>query len=68
MPGREAIDALLAERAPGLVTVAGWRAIDEHERELGRSDGRPRVKLAAREELLAAATGLSSQAGSSEWS
>ena len=59
-PGREAIDALLAERAPGLVTVAGWRAIDEHERDLGRSDGRPRVKLAAREELLAAAGDLSS--------
>jgi ferredoxin--NADP+ reductase len=55
-PGREKIDALLAERASDLVTVEGWRAIDEHELERGRSEARPRVKLASREELLAAAT------------
>jgi ferredoxin/flavodoxin---NADP+ reductase len=54
-PGREQIDALLAERAPDLVTVEGWRAIDGHELERGRSEERPRVKLASRDELLAAA-------------
>jgi ferredoxin--NADP+ reductase len=52
-PGR--IDALLAERKPDLVTIEGWRAIDGHELELGQSRERPRVKLASREELLAAA-------------
>ena len=52
-PGR--IDALLAERKPDLVTIEGWRAIDGHELELGQSRKRPRVKLASREELLAAA-------------
>jgi len=54
-PGREQIDALLAERKPDLVTVEGWRAIDGHELERGRAQQRPRVKLASREELLAAA-------------
>jgi ferredoxin--NADP+ reductase len=54
-PGREQIDALLTERKPDLVSVEGWRAIDTHEVERGRSDRRPRVKLASREELLAAA-------------
>jgi ferredoxin/flavodoxin---NADP+ reductase len=54
-PEREQIDALLAERAPGAVTVDGWRAIDGHELEHGRSEQRPRVKLASRDELLAAA-------------
>jgi ferredoxin--NADP+ reductase len=54
-PRREQIDALLAERKPNLVTVEGWRAIDEHELERGQSAGRPRVKLASREELLEAA-------------
>jgi ferredoxin/flavodoxin---NADP+ reductase len=58
-PVREPIDALLAERTPNLVTVEGWRAIDAHELERGRSDQRPRVKLASRDELLAAATGPS---------
>jgi len=52
---RERLDALLAERKPDLVTVEGWRAIDGHELERGRSELRPRVKLASRDELLAAA-------------
>ncbi|MEY2516594.1 MAG: ferredoxin/flavodoxin---NADP+ reductase [bacterium] len=54
-PRREQIDALLAERRPDIVTAAGWRAIDDGERERGRQTRRPRVKLASRDELLAAA-------------
>lgn len=54
-PARDEIDALLARRKPDLVTVEGWRAIDTHERERGRAEDRPRVKLAGRAELLAAA-------------
>jgi ferredoxin--NADP+ reductase len=54
-PGPDAVDALLAERSPDLVTVEGWRAIDAHELGRGRSARRPRVKLASREELLGAA-------------
>jgi ferredoxin/flavodoxin---NADP+ reductase len=55
-PGREQIDALLAQRKPDLVTVEGWRAIDAHELEHGRREQRPRVKLASRDELLTAAS------------
>ena len=54
-PGREGIDALLAERKPDLVTVDGWRAIDAIELRTGEEQERPRVKLSSREELLAAA-------------
>jgi ferredoxin--NADP+ reductase len=54
-PAREQIDALVAKRKPNLVAVDGWRAIDAHERGRGRSERRPRVKLASRDELLAAA-------------
>ena len=53
--GREQIDALLGQRKPDLVTVEGWRAIDAHELERGRSEERPRAKLASRDELLATA-------------
>jgi ferredoxin--NADP+ reductase len=53
--GRDHIDALLAQRQPDLVTVDGWRAIDAHELERGRSQKRPRLKLASRDELLATA-------------
>jgi len=54
-PSRDALDALLAARKPGLVTAEGWRAIDAAELERGRGEQRPRVKLASRDDLLAAA-------------
>ena len=50
-----AVEALLRERKPDLVTVEGWRAIDADELERGRKAERPRVKLSSRDELLAAA-------------
>jgi ferredoxin/flavodoxin---NADP+ reductase len=55
-PQREQIDALLAQRKPAVVTVEGWQAIAAHELERGRAENRPRVKLASRDELLAAAS------------
>ena len=39
-----------------VVTASGWSAIDRHELAAGEAGERPRVKLAAREELLAVAT------------
>jgi ferredoxin--NADP+ reductase len=54
-PAREALNALLAERKPDVVTVDAWRGIDRYELERGSREGRPRVKLASRGELLAAA-------------
>jgi ferredoxin--NADP+ reductase len=54
-PSPDEIDALLAERKPDLVTVEGWRAIDADELRRGSEASRPRVKLASRDELLAAA-------------
>jgi ferredoxin--NADP+ reductase len=53
--GTDGIDALLRERKPELVTAEGWRAIDADELRRGSETERPRVKLASREELLAAA-------------
>jgi len=58
-PDRDALDQLLSERKPDLVTYAGWEAIDRHERERGVPQGRPRIKLCTYEELLdAAAAGI----------
>ena len=54
-PDAAAVEALLRQRQPGLVTYAGWEAIDRHERSLGEPAGRPRVKLTSIEELLRAA-------------
>jgi ferredoxin/flavodoxin---NADP+ reductase len=51
----ETIDGLLAERGVDVVTADRWHAIDGRELERGRAQQRPRVKLASRDELLAAA-------------
>jgi ferredoxin--NADP+ reductase len=54
-PSRDALEELLAERAPDHVTYTGWEAIDRAERAAGEPHGRPRVKLTRTEELLEAA-------------
>jgi ferredoxin--NADP+ reductase len=51
----DAVHAWLSERVPGLVTWAGWEAIDAHESALGTPAGRPRVKLVRLAELIEAA-------------
>jgi ferredoxin--NADP+ reductase len=51
-PDAAAVEALLRSRQPELVTYSGWEAIDRHERALGESAGRPRVKLTRIEQLL----------------
>ncbi len=51
-PDGEAVERLLRERQPELVTYEGWSSIDRHERSLGESSGRPRVKLTRIEQML----------------
>ena len=51
-----AIESLLRERGPELLTFEGWRAIDAAEQERGRSQGRPRVKFCRVEEMVEAAS------------
>ena len=51
-PDADAVEQLLRERQPELVTYAGWEAIDRHERALGEPAGRPRVKVTSIEEML----------------
>jgi ferredoxin--NADP+ reductase len=51
-PDPASVERLLRERQPELVTYDGWTSIDRHERSLGESTGRPRVKLTRIEEML----------------
>jgi ferredoxin/flavodoxin---NADP+ reductase len=51
-PDPSAVETLLRDRQPELVTYAGWESIDRHERALGEPSGRPRVKLTRLDELL----------------
>ena len=56
-PDGAAIEELLRERQPELVSYDGWSSIDRHERALGEATGRPRVKLTRIEEMLRVAGG-----------
>ena len=51
-PDAAAVEALLRERRPDLVSYEGWEAIDRHERAAGEPSGRPRVKVTSIEEML----------------
>lgn len=51
-PNADALERMLRERQPDVVTYEGWTSIDRHERARGEQSGRPRVKLTRIEEML----------------
>ncbi|MBA2260470.1 MAG: FAD-dependent oxidoreductase, partial [Acidobacteria bacterium] len=53
-PDARAIEALVLARQPLAVTYADWRSLDALECSNGQACGRPRVKFASVEEMLAA--------------
>ncbi|HUF75929.1 MAG TPA: FAD-dependent oxidoreductase, partial [Longimicrobiales bacterium] len=56
-PEGAALEALLRERQPSLITYADWTRRDELECARGAEHGRPRVKLVSREEVREALKG-----------
>lgn len=52
-PDPAAVDRRLAERQVRVVDYAAWQRLDRHEQARGAAAGRPRVKLARVEEMLA---------------
>lgn len=51
---REAVDAFLVERGVDVADLDHWLRLDQHEIALGEASGRVRVKVAGRDEMLAA--------------
>jgi len=47
-----AVDRYLADRRVEVATFAHWARLDQHEIALGQAQGRPRIKVADREEML----------------
>lgn len=56
-PEGSALEALLRERQPSLITYSDWTRLDEIECARGAENGRPRVKLVSREEVFDALKG-----------
>ena len=53
-PAPEAVDAFLAERDIRFTTWDGWYKLDAAEKALGEPEGRERVKIVEREDMLRA--------------
>ncbi|MFD0278847.1 FAD-dependent oxidoreductase [Kitasatospora sp. NPDC127111] len=51
-PDPESVVAHLRERGVRYTTWEGWQRLDAHERALGAAEGRERVKVVEREEML----------------
>lgn len=48
---------LLTERGVEFTTVDGWAALDEHEQALGQPQGRARIKVVDRDEMISISRG-----------
>ncbi len=51
-PEESAIPALLASRGVEYTDLSGWHALDEHELALGAPQGRTRIKVVPRDEMV----------------
>jgi ferredoxin--NADP+ reductase len=51
-PSEAAIPALLRERGVDYTDLDGWHALDEHEMALGEAEGRARIKVVPRDEMI----------------
>jgi ferredoxin--NADP+ reductase len=51
-PAEEAITELLDSRRVHYTNLDGWRRLDDHEKSLGAPQGRERIKVVDREEML----------------
>ncbi|PZE68213.1 FAD-dependent oxidoreductase [Curtobacterium sp. MCBD17_021] len=51
-PSEAAVPALLRERGVDFTDLDGWHALDEHEIALGEAEGRARVKVVPRDEMI----------------
>ena len=52
-PEEAAVVALLEEREIAYTDLDGWHRLDEHEMALGEPEGRARVKVVPREDMIA---------------
>jgi ferredoxin--NADP+ reductase len=56
-PGEHSVVDLLESRGVRFTSVRGWHLLDQHEIGLGAAEGRARIKVVPREEMLAASLG-----------
>jgi ferredoxin--NADP+ reductase len=56
-PSEESVVEMLDERGVAYTDLSGWHNLDEHERALGAAEGRIRMKLVPRDEMVQVSRG-----------
>lgn len=51
-PDEDSVSGLLDSRGVRYTNLEGWHRLDAHERALGEAEGRERIKVVDREEML----------------
>ena len=51
-PSEESVTAMLDERGIAYTNLDGWHNLDQHELALGEAEGRTRIKVVPREEMV----------------
>ena len=51
-PQPDAVVELLESRGVRYTTLDGWHALDQHEVQLGQAQGRDRIKLVPRDDMV----------------
>ncbi|MBE1878866.1 FAD-dependent oxidoreductase [Myceligenerans pegani] len=54
----DAITAFLADKGVRVIEWSGWELLDAHERALGEAEGRERIKVVPREEMVTISQGV----------
>lgn len=62
-PAPDAVDALVRERHPDVLTWADWLRLGAHEAAVGKASGRPRCKVVDPAEALRIARGVTAPSG-----
>jgi ferredoxin--NADP+ reductase len=52
-PSEESVTAMLDERGIAYTNLDGWHNLDQHELALGQAEGRTRIKVVPRDEMVA---------------
>lgn len=61
-PSEESVVEMLDERGIRYTDLDGWHNLDEHEKALGAGQGRERIKVVPREEMVDISTGTQARA------
>lgn len=65
-PSEESVEKLLRDRGVEYTNLDGWHNLDAHEQALGAEQGRARIKVVPRDEMIQVSNGAAVEVGAAE--